>query len=789
MPPDVLLTESETNNKESKINSIINKKENKETTTLNKENKETTTEKTVNKKTTTENKETKTENKETKTENKETKTENKDTKTENKETTTVNKKNKENKEQQRVNKNDSLPPLTLITPPPISGGDWWTCLSDKDIDTLMENVEAKAEGVTWKLKSMPARAFYDFRTGGTSKHEFLARVEDESYIPLHLCDHWIMGYTGVKQKSGVREVLVWDSAPSATVQTKMDAIAATLRWRLKWCPAAQQERYSEECGLFAVRAAVRWERGLPNEKIRISLKHAREACMRGEWAEVTRIFGEATGRGRGQEGKDEANAAAENLCYLYCASVIRNRIPGRARIPVDISSLRMQRAQLGFPARRQQDAAHALSRCGEVLVSSEEAAPQAAYFFRHARRGGRTLPEDGFIAGIKFLGEVGAHGAFAGHYVMCRARDEAVVGLYKNTGQKCQIPVWAAELDRRQAQLRLTIEQEAAGIKPSGPPRAVLEAEIKSLEEIQKGEEGRATTGPDKTKRAYSPPTYTPEEVDAMSPEELEQIATAVGLRARFKDGPPVYSGDVEEYLARGQKKKMSDPPLHPTYTQEELDAMSPEEAEQVIRAVRLRERYREGSPVMMSEEEVEAAVGGLRLGNKIRVQWKYQEDEENEGAEVKAWVGTVTRVRRKRISACFEVNEDEVYEGLVPDDGIQYFKIDTIDAEDEEDDGGPVSERKKDGPKNSTATTNIEAPEAAMVQTAAHQPKGPKVEGSNPGAPSFCDKDKRGTRGPPLFATKTRGIPIATRGIPITRKGIPITRKGIPITRRGMAG
>ena len=154
------------------------------------------------------------------------------------------------------------------------------------------------------------------------------------------------------------------------------------------------------------------ELGLPNENIRTSLKHARGACARGEWAEVRRIFGEATGRGVSKERKDEANAAAENLCYLYCASVIRNRIPGRARIPVDVKSLRTQRAQLGFPAGKEQDAPHALSRCGEVCVSCEEAAPTEAYFFRQTAKGGGALPADGFITGIKFLGEVGAHGAY-----------------------------------------------------------------------------------------------------------------------------------------------------------------------------------------------------------------------------------------------------------------------------------------------------------------------------------------------------------------------------------------
>ena len=88
--------------------------------------------------------------------------------------------------------------------------------------------------------------------------------------------------------------------------------------------------------------------------------------------------------------------------------------------------------------------------------------------------------------------------------------------------------------------------------------------------------------------------------------------------------------------------------------------------------------------------------------------------------------------MRRKRISA------------LVPDDGIQYFKIDTIDdaeeaAKNHAVDCSPASEGgKKDGPKTSTATTNIEAPKADMAQTAEHQPKGPKVGGSNPGVPPF---------------------------------------------------
>ena len=138
-----------------------------------------------------------------------------------------------------------------------------------------------------------------------------------------------------------------------------------------------------------------------------------------------------------------------------------------------------------LPGGKQQDAAHALSRCGEVVVSCEEAAAEI--------------------------------------------------------------------LDKRRAQLNLTIEQEDAGMIPSGPSRAELEAAIAALE----AREGPASAQEQSQERQQhklqsfeyrGDSGYTTEELDAMSSQELENAYYATLLRNRYREG---YDDEEESTPAR----------------------------------------------------------------------------------------------------------------------------------------------------------------------------------------------------------------------------------------------
>ena len=106
------------------------------------------------------------------------------------------------------------------------------------------------------------------------------------YIPLHIYNHWLMGYL-IK---GSNQILVWDSAPSKIVKTSLIHIFNRLNWQATFLISPKQQRDSNECGLFAIRAAVRHQAGLACGSGWLSLAGARKPAFSGDIMKLREIF-------------------------------------------------------------------------------------------------------------------------------------------------------------------------------------------------------------------------------------------------------------------------------------------------------------------------------------------------------------------------------------------------------------------------------------------------------------------------------------------------------------------
>ena len=165
------------------------------------------------------------------------------------------------------------PPLTNER---IQGGDYNDCLTNTEIDNIITK--------TITGERTPAINFYLFRTGKMEKDTF--KKGARGYIPLHIYNHWLMGYL-IK---GSNQILVWDSAPSKIVKTSLIHIFNRLNWQATFLISPKQQRDSNECGLFAIRAAVRHLAGLACGSGWLSLAGARKPAFSGDIIKLREIF-------------------------------------------------------------------------------------------------------------------------------------------------------------------------------------------------------------------------------------------------------------------------------------------------------------------------------------------------------------------------------------------------------------------------------------------------------------------------------------------------------------------
>ena len=173
-------------------------------------------------------------------------------------------------------------------PPYVKGGDYFNCLNNNEIDIILSK--------TIKEEKTPAINFYLYRTGKMEKDAF--KKVARGYIPLHIYNHWLMGYL-IKEEN---HILVWDSAPSKVVRKTILNIFNQLNWQATFLISPKQLRDSNECGLFAIRAAVRHQAGLTCGSGWLSLAEAREPALAGDITKLRKIFCAPTcGGGSGPE--------------------------------------------------------------------------------------------------------------------------------------------------------------------------------------------------------------------------------------------------------------------------------------------------------------------------------------------------------------------------------------------------------------------------------------------------------------------------------------------------------
>jgi hypothetical protein len=133
-------------------------------------------------------------------------------------------------------------------------GDVADCLSSSELDRLIR---------PWLQKRyVAAKMLFDMRTGATDADDvranLLERLKRRQWLfaPCHVRHHWT---AMILERKGVDDakVTIVDSAPSKTTEADLNKMVAALRFSpARIITIAQQERGTNECGVFVLLAAA-----------------------------------------------------------------------------------------------------------------------------------------------------------------------------------------------------------------------------------------------------------------------------------------------------------------------------------------------------------------------------------------------------------------------------------------------------------------------------------------------------------------------------------------------------
>ena len=159
------------------------------------------------------------------------------------------------------------------------------CLSNVEIDAVL--TPALGQKYVW-----PSAALHDVSTGDATITELRMKADStDGYAVLFVRKHWV----AARLRTATKSIEVWDSARSACVQRDLHRVACALGRTLVQHECPQQNRGTNECGLFAVAFVLLLNQGqlIPERNAKVSLAQLRDAwpSAEGMTALAQRAFG------------------------------------------------------------------------------------------------------------------------------------------------------------------------------------------------------------------------------------------------------------------------------------------------------------------------------------------------------------------------------------------------------------------------------------------------------------------------------------------------------------------
>lgn len=339
---------------------------------------------------------------------------------------------------------------------------------------------------------VPCHTFPTLTRGKVEALTALVRQYKLLLVPIFIRHHWIAGLLTWSRKSGVI-LTIYDSAPSPIVHKDLYKVVRDL-WpelKVRFGESPRQERGSDDCGLYmsVVFFATHFEKSVTmrtdtTKRLRTLYNDALQTALPPEdfipqlqallWGtEGARAPPKTGSEGHYAGGANheatpattvsevvrktlhdaksvEKAMAQRQLCYFLVATSLVNVGDGRNR-SLAFNPLCSQVHRKGFKGSTQYDVADALAtyHAPVDLLTYEGDSETPRLLPRSSRRKedaiyvqgpvGTTLPHSiegwTFRIGARFEGEVGANGAYTGHFSLTDDPSKAVYGVYHPEGQ------------------------------------------------------------------------------------------------------------------------------------------------------------------------------------------------------------------------------------------------------------------------------------------------------------------------------------------------------------------